>query len=149
MLGVAELSLSLSDTVVTLTLLNCSDCVPLMLAREDRYPDLYVSYGDMEVKVPAFFADQIRNFMKAGRKHILDGSENRYLLVTPSSKANQAIDEGHFSHLIKSCNKRVSNKPIGAQLMRDMAVTALMEKPDLTEAESKSWAAAMQHSVTA
>lgn len=103
----------------------------------------------MELKVPAFFADQIRHFMKVGRKNILAGTENRYLLVTPSCEANQAIDKGHFSNLIKSCNRRVSNKPIGAQLMRDMAVTSLMEKPDLTEAESKSWAAAMQHSVTA
>lgn len=42
--------------------------------------------GDMEIPVPAFFADQIRDYITQGRKLTLGQGQNGHLLVRAKTK---------------------------------------------------------------
>lgn len=79
------------------------------------------TYGDMEIEIPPFFSDQIRDYIKAGRKNLLRGKHNSHLVITSQTKPECPMDESAFSCLIKRCTRRVTDKPISAHALRDMA----------------------------
>jgi site-specific recombinase XerD len=45
----------------------------------------------MSIPIPAFFADQIRDYMKHGRKNLLSKKTNKFLIVSRKSKVHLCI----------------------------------------------------------
>jgi hypothetical protein len=57
-----------------------------MVLCDTKHADFHGSYGDMELPVPAFFADQLRSYVSQGRKVMLNGQQSKYLLVNRTSQ---------------------------------------------------------------